>query len=493
MNIRSSLSDKAAIIVTGNLLNAVLGMAGGLILVRVLVQRDYGTYAQAFLIFSTLSSVFLVGLPESIYYFVPQYSTNKKKAFIFQTYVLAVSFGLIFGVFLIIGRKWVGTAFDNPNLSSILLPFSFFVALSLPVALLRPILISMERHRAAAAGGILSDMSVLATIVTTALMHFSVYKIFCAIAIVAGLRLSLMLGYIVCIFSGIKIEWQGKLLKEQFAYSGPLAFSTVLGIFTGRVDSIVISSVYPPEKYAIYNVGAREVPFVDIITYSVGSVLLSHLVVHYAEKRYAEFISLWHESIRKVALIMLPLFAFLLVYARPFITVLFTERYTASVAPFVIFLFLLPLRVTAYGNIVRAMGLTKPLVLGAVITGISTIILNLSLIRLVGFIGPAIATVLTNYLLAGYYLYLGGRQLKMPFSKIMPWPILAKIGVLAAISGLAASIPLLLITEAWKQLIVGLIVFGIFFIILGRFLNFIRQEDIALLKRWLSLRPLFGV
>jgi O-antigen/teichoic acid export membrane protein len=41
-------------------------------LVRVFDQADYGTYKQLFLIFASLYSVALVGLSDSLYYFVPR-------------------------------------------------------------------------------------------------------------------------------------------------------------------------------------------------------------------------------------------------------------------------------------------------------------------------------------------------------------------------------------------------------------------------------------
>lgn len=489
---KSSLSDRAAIIIVGDLINSVLSTIGALILIRVLSKTTYGTYSQAFLLFNTFSSLFLIGLPASLYYFVPLYSRERRKALIIQTYIMVLLAGLILGGLLIFGRGLISSLFGNINLNPILIPFSFYVFLSLPVGLFRPILISLNQHQAIAIGGILSDMIVQITLVVTGLLNFDLDRMFQAIAIAAAVRLVAMIGYIFWIQRGSRIEWDKKILKEQVDYSSPLAIANFIGLLSSRIDSFVISMNYPPEMFATYNVGAREIPLVGSITYSIGQVILPHLVAHFKEGRKKEFVGLWHEATRKIALIMLPIFIFLLLYAQPFIILLFSASYSDSVVPFIIFLFLLPLRVTSYGNIIRAMGMTKPLLIGTLMTGAFTIGFNFLFIEIFGFIGPAIVSVLVTYLQTFYYLWLAKNNLSISFSRIMPWGKLIKIIGIASIAAIPAIIPLFLIKNLWLQFIAGFLIYALFYLLIGFFTQVIRKEDFKLLFRWLNIKTILG-
>jgi len=75
---------------------------------------------------------------------------------------------------------------------------------------------------------------------------------------------------------------------------------------------------------------------------SVLNVLRASLPPLIAAGRIDEVIRIWRDSVRKLAIIIVPSFTFLVCFANRFITTLFTSSYAASVHVFHIYLLVLP-------------------------------------------------------------------------------------------------------------------------------------------------------
>ena len=85
-----SLADKAGIIGLGRFLRALGKLLLAIIIVRLLSKFDYGTYRQIFMLYSLFSIIFFLGLPTSVYYFVPRINKEDSKTFIIQSEVLNI-------------------------------------------------------------------------------------------------------------------------------------------------------------------------------------------------------------------------------------------------------------------------------------------------------------------------------------------------------------------------------------------------------------------
>src|SRR5437867_6026407 len=81
----SSLGDQAALLTLGRLAERIVGILSGVFLVRLLSKSDYGTFLQVSLIGSLAASLILLGLPQSLLYFVPREPSRGRRRFIFQT------------------------------------------------------------------------------------------------------------------------------------------------------------------------------------------------------------------------------------------------------------------------------------------------------------------------------------------------------------------------------------------------------------------------
>ena len=110
-----SLADSAVIITIGQIIVKISEIVLALILVRILNQTDYGSYRQVWLVYATLSSILLLGIPRSVYYFIPTLSGDQKKLFIIQTMFIMLAVGLVtaVGIFVFSGR--IALHFNNTS------------------------------------------------------------------------------------------------------------------------------------------------------------------------------------------------------------------------------------------------------------------------------------------------------------------------------------------------------------------------------------------
>ena len=275
-------------------------------------------------------------------------------------------------------------------------------------------------------------------------------------------------------------------LREQFAYAVPLGVSGIVGLLAYETDRLVVSALYSPADFAVYTVGAVEIPVVTVIGSAVSSVLIPRFSRHFAAGEVAQIVETWRESIRKTSLLVMPIFAFLMVVAEPFILLFYGDGYTGSVEIFRVYLLMLPLRVASYGMVLQAIGRSRPVLRGSVYYLLVNIVLNLALIWPLGLVGPALATVIATVLLAGYLLLHVRSELVAPVSSLIPWQPVLRATLVAALAAAVCAPTLLLDTANVLRLSIAALVYVAAFIVLALVSKALTRDDVDLLRRWCS-------
>ena len=126
-----------------------------------------------------------------------------------------------------------------------------------------------------------------------------------------------------------------------------------------------------------------------------------------------------------------------MVFGTDLVVLLFSARYAQSASLFRIFLLLLPLRITVYGSLLMAAGMSTVVLRAAAATLALNVALNLTLIPLLGMEGAAVSTVCATYAMAGWQLVRCARLLNVHMSEIFPW---AALGRLMMVSACAAGV-----------------------------------------------------
>ncbi|HID63677.1 MAG TPA: hypothetical protein EYP49_13210, partial [Anaerolineae bacterium] len=204
------------------------------------------------------------------------------------------------------------------------------------------------------------------------------------------------------------------------------------------------------------------------------------------DQEHRRAVTLWHEAIRRVSLITLPFFGYLLFMADRVITLLYTDAYAESAIPFRIYLFLILVRVTRYGDIFMAAGQTSFIFYSSVFFVLVTGVCGVLGIKFLGFVGPPLAAVVSRYLLVLVMLLKVRRLLRVNLRQIMPWKVLARNLAVALGAGMLV-FPLSFLP--WPDISVvalsSALYFGLY--VGGAWWKLVTEADLSILSRWMFL------
>ncbi|MFH1563433.1 MAG: oligosaccharide flippase family protein [Nitrospirota bacterium] len=484
-----SLSDRITIVMLGNFIGTIAGLFLSIIMVRIMPVSDYGTYKQVMLISGIITTIFTLAIPRSIYYFIPILKTQRA-GFILQTIGILFLLGLISSFSLWCFSKNIGEYFHNPLLVKLLKIFSISLIFNFPGLYLNPLLLSLDRQKLSAIISMLSSVISLLITIIPLLLGYGLNMIFFWMVLSSIIYFFLIFWYTLYLMKNWEFSWTPQLLHSQLSYSLPRGFSDIVGGLGMMIDKLVISIFFSAQKYAIYAVGTSKIALLELLFLPIGNVLFPKFSELYHQSRGDELIQLWHKYITKITLIVLPIFVFLFVMAEDVITVLFTKNYLESTGPFRVYLCALPLRMTLFGEVLEAMGQTKAILIGAIIFFISNLALNLLLVKTIGFIGPAIAILISAYISIFFYFFIIKSALKVNFVSIFPWKKFFRIFTVAGICGLLIYPVCLLNLSGIINLLITAIIFISIYILLIVKTRILTQQDIEFIKRWLNLKAL---
>ncbi|MEE4311340.1 MAG: oligosaccharide flippase family protein [candidate division KSB1 bacterium] len=487
-----SISDKAGMITIGRFLRALGKLMLAIIIVRLLSKFEYGTYRQIILLYSLFSVVLLLGIPTSLYYFIPKYDGDKVRLFIVQSEAVLFLLGLILGLIFFATAFYWGQLFKNAEISGYLRVFALYPLFDFPAQSLAPILICYDRHRAAAIVNLIFAFTNIFSMLIPLLLGYSLYAAFWTLVIVSAIQLFFALLYIMKLIGGFSGLMELGILKGQLRYSIPLGFSSIVTILSRELDKLVISIFFLPQVFAVYTVGARELPFVTIIPYAVASTLFPKFVTMFENREKEEFFRLWHSAIRKVSLLLLPLIPFFMITATEVVTILYTKEYSGAVPVFRIYLLLLLVHITAFDSVVLSMGLPRLVLYGSVGALVLNVAANVILIKIIGFTGPAIATILVTFMITYYFMRVIRKRYEVTWQRLFPWKAYGKILITAIGSGLLI-FPLTFISAhpVIKVLVIAAAFWTLYFTLCYVF-RIIQKGDIDFVKRWVTLRVMSG-
>src|SRR4030095_4473968 len=144
---------------------------------------------------------------------------------------------------------------------------------------------------------------------------------------------------------------------------------------------------------------------------------------------------------------------------------LFSSEYADSVWPFRIFLLFVPMRITVLEQVLASLGETKFVFKAQVGTMIVNVVLGYMLVRNAGWLGPAIAAVLTGYLFAALLIFEIRHRLNVSLGRLVPWQLLVRVALVAILAAACSATVTLLGTDSLWKLGTGLVVFAAVYLI----------------------------
>jgi O-antigen/teichoic acid export membrane protein len=129
----------------------------------------------------------------------------------------------------------------------------------------------------------------------------------------------------------ISLHFDKAKMKEVFNYCLPISISGCLGFFVDKVDMLILSGQLSAESFAFYSMGCLIVPPLIMLDVSVQKVLIPHLSRTHAEKNWYEASEYFRKAISDIAFLIIPAICGLVFFAKPIVTLLFTDQYLPSV------------------------------------------------------------------------------------------------------------------------------------------------------------------
>ena len=437
----------------------------GVVLARTLTQAEFGTFSQVWLVNKSLLFLFELGLPISVYYFLPRMREDQKKGFILQTIITLVLFSLPFSAALYLLAEPLAANFNNPALADHMRLFAFYPLVILPSVSTEEILLSMGQVRSAALFESLSKIAMISAVAAAAIFGQRLDLVFKSLIVYGLVQTLLGLWLVWQPVKRLKLTFSLSEWRSQLAYAAPYGLSTLSGALNYQIDKVLVSLFNPPAAFAVYAAGAFEIPLGGVTSLPVVSVMMSDLTQMYANRDIKGFLAMWHESMRKLALPVLAVMTFLMVFAEPVVTGLFSAKYVDSVWPFRIYLLFCPIRITVFDYILASLGKTQMVLKAQVVAMIANIAVGFLMLKAVGWLGAAISAVLASYLFVGLLLNKIRARLGVSWAQVMPWRDLALVGVVA-IATSTACLPILWLPIAgWWQIALGIAIYTALYLI----------------------------
>jgi O-antigen/teichoic acid export membrane protein len=229
------------------------------------------------------------------------------------------------------------------------------------------------------------------------------------------------------------------VFRRHVAFSSSMTVQSAAHLIESQTDKYAVMLLFCTNTYAIYSVGAFQLPIVQMVFSSITTVILPRLASLYSAGEIHRLIDLWNDAIRKSAIILFPVFALLLNVYSEFIIVLFTTNYVESIPIFVIYIWTIPTYIMANNLLLQATGHERYLFLTGLIKPILAVAIIALGIYFAGLLGAAAGLVVYQYVSKYLYAWFSARALKVPLLQLIPGRALIHISVLMLI----ASIPTL--------------------------------------------------
>lgn len=468
---KPSLATDAIKLTTSKIITMAISMVCAMLLSRFRTLEEYGTYSQILLIINLVTTIFIMGLPNSINFFLAQTNDiRERKHFLSTYYILSTILSFSTGLLLIVSMPLIVRYFNNNLIKDFLYILAIFPWAKITLSSIDNILIVYKKTNYLMMFRILNSIFLLLIILITKLFNlgFDMYMaLFVGVEVVFAFSVYLLVRKIV---GKIELSLNTNLIRRIMRFSIPMGLATVAGTLKKELDKLVIAGFYNTESLAIYTNAAREMPVV-VIASSVTAVLLPQMVKMLKENKKVEAVSLWGDATLFSYIIISFLATGFFVYAPDVMSLLYSEKYISGSAVFRVYAIVLLFRSTYFGMVLNSIGKTKVIFYSAILSLILNLVLNFLFYHIFGFIGPAIATLFATSVSAVYQLMVTAKEVEIPFSHVFPWKEIGYITIInICLGGLFAMIKSvlpceLLLGEVVESIFLGVIWGTIYFFI----------------------------
>jgi len=336
-NSNNSNTVQAFWVSTGSLFSFGFALISSMILSRYFIKEDYGTYKQVLYVYSTLLTIFTLGLPKAFSYFLPRVPLDEAKNMIKKLTNLFFLLGGVFSALLFIFSPQIASFLKNPDLELALKIFSPVPLLMLPTMGLEGILSTYRKLKFLTIYKISTGiMQILCVVLPVVLFKFGYTQ-----AIIGFVAASFISFVLALYLKYIPVKDAGNektqvTYNEIFKFSLPLLYASLWGILFNSADQFFISRYFGKAVFAEFSNGSLELPFVAMIVGACATVLspVFSRLSHEKLNPKTEIFPLWISVFEKTAKLIYPLLLYCWFFADVLMIVLYGDMYENSAVYF---------------------------------------------------------------------------------------------------------------------------------------------------------------
>lgn len=418
---KEGIRRQAVLVVIGDAINLSSGIILSMILARVIPPETMGTYRQIVYLGPLAVALVESGLSASVYRFWNALEESKRSSYAKMILIASLILGIAGTIALAALAPYLAHWYNNPDLKLALLVSAPYPIASIPLMLLRPVLLSQGYSLKATSLETIFSLISVSSLILPFYWGFSFLFALGCWTMASLLRL-LAVPLILIRYLQFPTPWWDKgLFWEVWNYLWPMQVAKIPGLITGYLDKVVMSIFLSPYMFAVYSLGAREIPFIGTVGYSIGSVLIPHLVEDVEAGRVDQICRRWQLACEKTAIYTYLVASFCMWHAVPVMQFMFSSTYTESSIPFQVFAALTFLRVIEYASMAKAYGRSDLIMKSSFIASVAMALLSMPLAWAWGIFGMALTVFLANCIVVLYYLLQYRSLLKINISNFFPW------------------------------------------------------------------------
>ncbi|HIA03838.1 MAG TPA: hypothetical protein EYN66_18355 [Myxococcales bacterium] len=506
MSDQQSHSEQAGVLFLGKILATAVDLLAPIIIVRLLGKIEVGLLSALLLIYGTVATFAAAGMPSTLMYYLPGRTPEERGAIARKVaqglFILGSGCSVVFitiaGATLLFPDFILKFIADDAAQQSLIDPaqtagylalLALYPLADLPTRMLPNLLVVEGRARAAAGVGIIKAIGAGLALLLPLALEADLWIVIASMTTFAYLYSVILLRYLSSLFPK-RGHASDITMRQLFKFGIPLGFTDIVGVLNAGVDRYLILAMFPAAIFAEYHTGGWQVPLITSVAYTVGTVYMPRFAKLFKHGKAREALVIWHETIQKVAILVMPLAMVFIVAAEETMVLLFTKEYLASADVFRIYSILMLGRVAAFGVIIVAAGRPGLVLKAALLSLVANIIISVPLTWALGFTGPAWGTLLAFIPTVIAYCWCIGKATDIPLREIFPlwiWTKTLALTLVAAAPAIALKLTLPPM-HAGLMLLVIAVTLLTSYAILGTLLKQIHKEDWAYLGDWFKLR-----
>lgn len=417
----TSFAVDSIVLTFSKVLAGVVQILVTMILSKYRSLQEYGTFTQMLLVVNLIDSILMMGLPNSISFFLGRSKELKSRQdFLSAYYTLNTILTFISGAVLLACIVPIQLYFKNDSIGSYWYFLAFFPWATVTSSAMENMCVSSQKTNFLIPFKICHSVSsiLVAFLCYLCKAPFQIYII--------GYLISegtfALLTYIFSFFLAkqVKFSLNKTIIKSIFAFSIPIGIASAVGTLNAEIDKFMIGWFLSTDDVAIYSNSAKDLPL-TIFAISMTAALLPRMSKILKDKKYEEGTQMWGRAI-VVSLSIIALFSLgCFTFAEDVVLLLYGDKYLPGVDVFRVFAILLLFRCTYWGMILNASGNTKFIMYSSLAALVVNIILNFAFFKLFGMIGCAISSFVSTASISLVQLFYTCKITKIPLNRILPW------------------------------------------------------------------------